>query len=464
MLPHLHADHHPLVVESDWLRLFDDTPAALRQAVRDTVIDNAPALADAFYTRMLDDEEARPFLAHDTVQTRLKGSMQRWLHTLFACEDRDSFSAAMAMQRHVGEVHARIDLPVNIVARGARVLKGGIARALLNAELERSHLVEATLYAGALIDIAFEVMSSAYVASNEQNSRVDEAYRVFASGQNMMLEKERQRAALLDWENQFLFAMAAQHHGDELPRLAEASYGLWLQHKASTIFQGASELGAILTSIQRIDEVLIPQCQTLLRTQQLDALRGVIRDVQTELSQQKYLLGNLFERFLNLESGKDPLTQLLNRRFLPAIMVREIELSRRQHKPFAVLLVDVDHFKRVNDQYGHEAGDRVLQQVAALLLNNVRAGDFLFRYGGEEFLILLVEVDISHAARVAEKIRSRVAQDIVTLPDQRQLSVSVSIGLALHDGHPDYQHLIARADEALYAAKNQGRNRVVMAA
>ena len=222
MLSSAHSETHPLIIEADWLRMFDDTPAALRQAVRDTVLEHAPALTEAFYARMLADEEARPFLSHEAVQTRLKGSMQRWLGTLFACEDRESFTAAMAMQRHVGEVHARIDLPVNIVARGARVMKGGIAHALLSAGLERTRLVEAVLYAGALIDIAFEVMSSAYVASNEQNSRVDEAYRVFASGQNMMLEKERQRAALLDWENQFLFAMAAQQQREELPRQAEA--------------------------------------------------------------------------------------------------------------------------------------------------------------------------------------------------------------------------------------------------
>ncbi|THF62005.1 diguanylate cyclase [Pseudothauera rhizosphaerae] len=457
------APPHSTAIEAHWLSLFDGVSAATRTALRDVVLAHREAMATAFYAHMLADPDAQPFLTHEAVEQRLHHSLQRWLETLFSCTDREQFGAAMAMQRHVGDVHARVDLPVNIVARGARVLKGQIAHRLLDAGLDGETLVDAVLYADNLIDLAFEEMSSAYVASHERAARIDEAYRVFSYGQNMSLERERQRAALLDWENRFLHEMMAGAPGDELQTLADSSFGLWLQHKASAIFEGSTELPTIHAVIRTVDGSLIPLCQTQLDAPEREEIRRLTKAVQTELGQLKFLADAMFERFVDLESGKDALTQLLNRRFLPAILSREADISRSQGKPFALLLVDVDHFKHINDRHGHDAGDRVLQQIASLLLNTVRSGDFVFRYGGEEFLVLLVEVDELHALRVAEKIRNRVAQESFLLSDGHTLRVTASIGLALHDGHPDYQRLVNRADDALYRAKHDGRNRCVVA-
>src|SRR5690606_27168180 len=113
--------------------------------------------------------------------------------------------------------------------------------------------------------------------------------------------------------------------------------------------------------------------------------------------------------------------------------------------------------------YGHEAGDMVLQQFAAVLTNSSRGGDYVFRLGGEEFLMLLVDVDANSALRVAEKLRRQIASEVFRAPMDKTLKVTVSIGLALHGGHPDYQHTMRRADTALYQAKNNGRNQVVSA-
>jgi len=124
-------------------------------------------------------------------------------------------------------------------------------------------------------------------------------------------------------------------------------------------------------------------------------------------------------------------------------------------------MVDIDFFKRVNDTHGHDGGDRVLQGIAGLLLNQVRASDFVFRYGGEEFLVVLAELTLPQAEAVAEKIRSRIEATQVPLSDNRSVKVTLSIGVAEFDGHPDYQRLVDRADKALYAAKHAGRNRWV---
>lgn len=396
-------DSSPLkdeTIQKDWSDIFDHAPERSRTAVRDIVETHKASMADGFYERMMQDPEAQAFLDNETVHARLHASMQRWLSTLFSCETREQFLTAMAMQRHVGEVHARIDVPVNIVARGARLLKNRIGSQLAQSTLSRDDLVEAVIYVDSLIDLAFEVMSSAFVASHERTARIDEAYRAFSTGQNMSLERERQRSALLDWENRYLQAMMTAVPGDSLPRVSQSATG--------------------------------------------------------EL---KFLVESMFEHLVDLESGKDALTQLLNRRFMPAILARESEIARTEGTPFALLLIDVDHFKRINDEHGHQAGDRVLQQVAAILQNTVRSGDFVFRYGGEEFLVLLVEMDPQHAKRVAEKIRTRIASEALIIAGGPQLRLTVSIGAAMHDGHPDYQRLVNRADDAMYRAKQGGRNR-----
>lgn len=458
--------HSVATVEADWLKLFDSITPSVREAIRDIVVRHSAAVTAVFYERMLGDADARPFLTHDAVHTRLSHSMRQWQEALFSCANHDQFTAVMAMQRHIGDVHARIDLPVNLVARGARVLKGEIAHKLADSGLERDDLVDAVLYVDTLIDLAFEVMSSAYVAAHTRAARVDEAYRVFSYGQNMSLERERQRSALLDWENRFLQAVMGAQPGDTLPQLRESAFGLWLQHKASAIFDGSAELPAIRTSMAHLDNSLLPLCAAQLAAADgmRDAeLRRLITAVQNGIAEIKFLLGAMFERFVQLESGKDALTQLLNRRFLPAILSRETELARGNGKSFALQLIDIDHFKNINDVHGHEAGDRVLQQMASLLLNSVRSSDFVFRYGGEEFLVLLVEVDRQHATRIAEKIRARVEQEPFLLPNDTTLRLSASLGIAVHDGHPDYQRLINSADAALYRAKSEGRNRWVFA-
>ena len=447
-------------VQTDWLVIFDETPTQVRAAVQDIVGQHKSSMADAFYTRMLQDAEAKVFLSHEAVHEHLHGSMQRWLDTVFSCATPEQFLTMMAMQRHVGEVHARVDLPVNLVARGARVLKGEIAHHLAQSGLSRAQLVDALLYVNSLIDLAFEVMSSAYIASHERTARIDEAYRAFSSGQNMSLERERQRASLLDWENRYLQATMTGQAGDALPPLGNSSFGLWMLHKTAA-FQGAAELGAIRELMGAIDDNLLPLCAGQLGGNDLGESRRLMKEVQAALDEVKFLLDSMFEHLIGMESGKDALTQLFNRRFLPAIMTREVEIARTQDKSFALLLIDVDHFKQINDEHGHAAGDRVLQQVAILLQNSVRSGDFVFRYGGEEFLLLLVEVEPHQAMRMAEKIRRRVAEDQVPIPNGRQLQVTVSIGVAMYDGHPDYQRLVAQADEALYRAKNEGRNRCV---
>ncbi|MCJ9714199.1 GGDEF domain-containing protein, partial [Bordetella hinzii] len=171
----------------------------------------------------------------------------------------------------------------------------------------------------------------------------------------------------------------------------------------------------------------------------------------------------LFEKANHLESGRDTLTHLLNRKFLHVVMSKEVAYARKTGSPLAVLMVDIDYFKNVNDEHGHDAGDFVLQQVATLISTYSRGGDYTFRLGGEEFLVVLVDANADQARHVAENLRQRLAGRMLALPDGSQRRVTMSVGVAAHDGHPDYQRLLKRADGALYAAKARGRNTCVLA-
>ncbi|MDX1606347.1 MAG: GGDEF domain-containing protein, partial [Candidatus Competibacterales bacterium] len=171
----------------------------------------------------------------------------------------------------------------------------------------------------------------------------------------------------------------------------------------------------------------------------------------------------LSDGMLQLESGRDPLTNLFNRRFLSIVLQREVELSLSKGIRFAILLVDIDHFKKVNDTHGHDAGDTVLEQIGDMLATVVRAGDFVFRYGGEEFLVVLTDVNAEQALKVAEKIRNRIHNHAFLLSQDKRLRLSASIGVAVHDGHPDYTRAISQADRALIEAKHSGCNHCILA-
>ena len=165
---------------------------------------------------------------------------------------------------------------------------------------------------------------------------------------------------------------------------------------------------------------------------------------------------------LEVLARTDPLTQLLNRRVLVERLAQEVERARRYDGKITMLMIDLDHFKRVNDQYGHLVGDDVLRDVAALLKNAVRAVDVVARYGGEEFVIVLPETPAPGALAFAERLRERIEATDFSAHPHGTFHLTTSIGMATFPGPriDSGDDLLARADEALYRAKADGRNRV----
>jgi len=181
--------------------------------------------------------------------------------------------------------------------------------------------------------------------------------------------------------------------------------------------------------------------------------REELDDVNAELQEKNSKLHQL--------SITDELTGLFNRKHLMETLDAEVTRSKRNEHTFALLVIDIDHFKLINDTYGHQKGDEVLRLLGDIFHDTVRSCDYVARYGGEEFIVMLPEVGTAGGLEVAERIRARVARESINRKGDR---ITVSIGMAMFAEHGDTTEvLFQQADQALYAAKTAGRNRVVKA-
>jgi diguanylate cyclase (GGDEF)-like protein len=165
------------------------------------------------------------------------------------------------------------------------------------------------------------------------------------------------------------------------------------------------------------------------------------------------------EHNLRWDALIDPLTGVFNRRSFLEFSVREEARAQRGGAGFAVLMIDIDHFKRVNDTYGHQAGDAVIKELADVATRTLRPSDILARYGGEEFVVSLPDTDYAQARVVAERLRTAI-ETAAVISEAGAIRFTVSIGVATCSHNQPLRDAIARADKALYAAKNAGRNRV----
>ncbi|MGB0748483.1 MAG: PleD family two-component system response regulator [Magnetospiraceae bacterium] len=183
--------------------------------------------------------------------------------------------------------------------------------------------------------------------------------------------------------------------------------------------------------------------------------------VRTQILRKRYQ-DKLKSRYLDRLSLAfiDSLTGLHNRRYLEANVSRLVTDARVRSQPLCLLMVDVDHFKSVNDTYGHDTGDIVLHEVAKRLTSAIRSMDLIARYGGEEFTVVIPDSDIDYASHIANRICDRVAETPV-VTEKGDVSVTVSVGVAELSGTDDLATLLERADQRMLRAKNLGRNRVI---
>ncbi len=186
--------------------------------------------------------------------------------------------------------------------------------------------------------------------------------------------------------------------------------------------------------------------------------RGVVTVVLYSTCFLIYRINRSSEVLLRLATT-DPLTGAFNRRHFMELMGREQRRADRYNTTYSILMIDIDHFKRVNDTYGHQVGDHAIQEMAEACRKTTRPTDIVARYGGEEFIVTLTHTDQPGAVKVAERLREAVAE-IAVSTDKGALSFTISIGISTYVKRSAVDQIIQRADQALYKAKQTGRNRV----
>jgi diguanylate cyclase (GGDEF)-like protein len=190
-------------------------------------------------------------------------------------------------------------------------------------------------------------------------------------------------------------------------------------------------------------------------------LAGRLSGMRQALRQQKTELRQALER-VNVLATRDELTALPNRRFMQDLITRELPRLRRRDAPLCIAVLDLDHFKAVNDRFGHAVGDKVLRTFASETLTVLRDADTLARWGGEEFLLMLPDTPPDLALMVIQRLHEHL-RNPASWTRCREVQVTFSAGLAVHDPTEDFHETLERADRALYEAKRSGRDRCVEA-
>ena len=418
---------------------------------------HSQTLVYEFYKNIMQEKEASYFLSDDIVQNRLKTTLNQWLIDCFQVPLQQNFTEIVEKQLMVGKVHARIGIPSWLIMRGVGEIEKKIF--VLQSEQVQENCLRMASYIVQILGFASEIMCRSYEVNLEKNNDIKHTYRLFSAMQDVAAQKDKQRSSLLNWENELMFKVFSHEPKFMHPLLSKSEFGLWFIHKAAYAFTGSEQVTAIVDRIYQID----PLSQQVLNAAKKDKAIQLIQDIRDKNREIQHLVDQLFQVADYIDSGSDSLTQLLNRRYLSTIVSREINFSRKNNAPLSLLAIDADHFKRINDKFGHAAGDLALQFIGEVLLESIKGSDYAFRIGGEEFLLLLVDSDLIRAKEIAEQIRSRIQETTVGNRQGSSFNFTVSIGCALYDGHPDYQRFLDAADTALYAAKNSGRNRVYVA-
>ncbi|MEO5345087.1 MAG: GGDEF domain-containing protein [Magnetococcus sp. YQC-9] len=428
------------------------------QRLAEIIAMEGDSIIHVFTTRLVADPINQPFLCQPGVGERLTGELRNLLRELFRPHSTEEVTHLVEQLHKVGDRHARLNIPLISIQLARTWLREEIGRAIIAHEPNRSRLNAMVILVGHLIDLGVAIINGAYIGGVLEDTRLSQSMKLQAAGLDMALESESLRSSLFDWHRRVL-TLIFQNGLDtcQLPSIRSTDFGLWVHHKGDLLVESGSELEQLKNLVGSIDTAVLGLVQAC-RDEQTGDIQEFLADLETKVTTATKILSAIRAQTLAMEAGRDTLTKLFNRRFLRTVLQREANNSMRTGHRFAAILADLDHFKSVNDQYGHHSGDAVLNQMAEILMSSVRAGDFVFRYGGEEFLMVVNNVEASHACQVAEKVRRKVADSAFRIENDQEIHLTTSLGIAMHDGHPDYYPTLARADAALYQAKEAGRN------
>ncbi len=435
-------------------QLYTHDNNALLRCYQPLIESITPLCALAFYEVLLTDPATKRFLTSELVETHLKKELQLWLNETLSEKNSEAESiAAINKQRSVGEIHARIDVPMHLVNSAMSIIKKVLFESIKASDsvvvTEKTDLI---ILLNQLLDASLSLINESYLEGRVENERSAQEYRSRSSAHEIAIEIERVKGALYGWMTQFMADLLTNNQRSV--DIHHQEFSLWIRHK----------LGYVSTNDKSVSQIkqTLDKLQTELDELNLSGFAHKEQSVQkiSALTNEcGWLLGQIADQNIEASAREDTLTSLIERRFLAPIMQNETHMAMKTKTPYSVMMIDVDNFKSVNDIHGHQAGDSVLSTVGHILKRSLRVTDYAFRYGGEEFLILMPETPAANAVRAAEKLLDKIRNANIKLDNGRHLRVSVSIGIAQFDDHPDFEHVIKHADEKLYEAKHNGKDR-----
>lgn len=271
----------------------------------------------------------------------------------------------------------------------------------------------------------------------------------------------------LEWVKQLVTAVATR---DPLlmPELDPVccQFGGWLNTEGSRLIRDKSHIAQIRKLHEALHHVVLEVSGIMQHRRASGPIYALLKKAETyslELGNEISLLNSIV---IMSVYNKDPLTGFLNRRFLDRVLINQMEIAKATESSFSIIMFDIDHFKKLNDKHGHNTGDRALEHIAGIVRETLRQSDLVFRFGGEEFLLVAPSTGNVQAHLLAEKLRQRIHDN--PLPGETPIAISASFGVS-EITPASYavvdtalvRDVIAECDGKLYAAKRRGRNRVV---
>ncbi len=433
--------------------LFTPETNDLLEVLQPVLAPSADHYVNTFYSELMSDETTARFLDNELVEKRLTTELKKWLLQTLSPKSDSEIIESVRFQQRIGEVHARVEIPMSLVNSAMTIIKEEMFKTLVSSELETDAKVNAVVLVNKILDAAVSLINDSYLRGKVQNERSSQEYRGASSAHELALEIERVKTSLYDWMTQKMVRYVA---GEKVFSTSVFSheFGLWIKHKFPLICTHSERFDQVSDALERAEQLRL-ELNRQLPNERNPATLTAFTDTLNEVV---WLLTDEANLSLAKESKQDAITQLLERRFLNPILQQETKLAIQSKTIYSVIMADIDHFKKVNDLYGHQMGDQVLGAVGALIKEHIRLTDYAFRYGGEEILILAPELDQEGATKLAERIRHAIETMSIPLGNDRSICVTSSFGVASFRGHPDFLHLINEADEKLYEAKSSGRN------
>ncbi len=422
---------------------------------------NKEQIAQTYFDIICSTNEGKKLFTQEEISTELVPGLESWICDLFIIRhEEEDILTYINNHFEVGEKFVRINMPSHLLNLGSRVLKMDICNRLINKDCDTKDAKAIYTQVAMIVDTSMSITMEAFMDDKLIIERRSQALQNHILGSELAEACQNIRAEMHNWHTTLLNIMLkpGEITVDDLPAVGNSQFALWLRHKANVFFKDADEIEILNLEIKAIEQKF---CDLLKfkNDNNSQELLTTIESINAHVKKMSWLLESLAERAHALDSGRDPLTRLYNRRYLDVIMQKETALAINNDTPHVVMMIDIDDFKHINDSYGHQDGDKVIENVARALYESVRSSDYVFRYGGDEFLILLINTEQNQAKNAAKEILKKINIYELNLGDGRNVDISISIGIAKFRGSSDYMSLIKQADKALLKAKQSGKNK-----